>query len=77
MHRWNFKTSLGGQRQDSSVDVTATLHEHQTKQKLLAGLTIPSLPSSGIGRGLAGTRTFQGAFRCLNGWDFDSGHKNV
>lgn len=32
VHRCNFKTSLGGKRQDSSVDVTATLHEHQTKR---------------------------------------------
>ena len=34
VHRWQFKTFPGGKRQDSSVDVTAALHEHQTKQKL-------------------------------------------
>lgn len=56
--------------------------------KAFAGLTTPSISqsskqsilrtlSSGIGWGLAGTQTFQAPFRCLNGWDFDSGHKNV
>ena len=71
VHRWQFKTFPGGKRQDSSVDVTAALHEHQTKQKLWFDNSQSSKQSilwplsSGKGRGLVGMG------------NASRGHKNV